>query len=196
MPKDLFITMQSQIALLNQLGGMIGGMAPAYIAPNFEIKGDKELIAYCERIGKTLGTSNGRWLRIVANHYRDYLKYNMISGQRLKVRSGRLRSAWRVEKRSENEFVVGPGMLPYSRIHEGGLDEPEQFVRPHTRGGIKIGGYFRHMVLRPRRYVSQTVKYGYDGAEKKLTNLFEDLLKKKGPREQEEMPSGGTGGEE
>lgn len=105
---------------------------------------------------------------------------HMLSGQRLMRRSGQLARRWQPHKISDTIYRVDPGPLKYARVLEYGIDYPDQPVRGYvTRAGKKVRPYKRHMIIRERRYVQDTIRYAAPEVLRRLDEVAEEILKEK-----------------
>lgn len=129
--------------------------------PTVTITGARKASQRLNLLAFTFGRPQ-RFLRVAANAYRDYLKNVQYAASGLgKGRTGVLRDAWRSEYVNRNEWSVNPGSVAYSRVHDFGLDDANQFVRGYvTNSGRKVSSYIRHMKIKERRYVRDTVTNG------------------------------------
>lgn len=144
------------------LGPIIGGLQGALIAPTITMTPTDGIQAALQHFANQYGSPE-RFLLAAATEYRNYMVENKLSGQRLKRRSGRLAGAWQPTKLSDTEYLLSAGRLPYSRVHQFGLDYPFQPVRGYTTAsGKKVPLYLRHMKLRATNYVSETIIEAHD----------------------------------
>lgn len=159
-------------------GGDIGGLPPAFVAPRvtYRLTGTSKVIAHFNRMREQFGNSE-RWLKRAAKTYHEFITKNMLSGQRLKVRSGKLRDAWRYERAGRNRYLVHPGMLPYARIHEFGHKE-YQFVRGYvTKGGKQVPSYFRDQNVKATHYFSDGIRLAEPEVIRQLDTLALQIIR-------------------
>lgn len=155
------------------------GFFPGQTAGTAVVTGTKQVQLALEKYAKEIGNPE-RFLRTAALSYRNYMVLNMLSGQRLMRRSGQLAGRWQPHKVSNTEYRVDPGSLRYARIHEYGLDQAGQPVRGYvTRAGKKVRQYSRHMRIRERRYVRDTVRYAAPQVMKELDRVASEILGEK-----------------
>lgn len=169
------------------LGPIIGGLKGALIGPTVTMTGTKELQAKLDTMAKQFG-SPGRFLRAAALTYRSFMVQNYLSGQRLARRTGRLAGAWQPERVSQTVYRLAPGRLPYSRVHEYGLDYPFQPVRGYTtRSGRKVKLYLRHMRLKPTHYVTDTVINAEQLVGERLDQIAANIVKGTAQKEKDDV---------
>lgn len=97
------------------------------------------------------------------------IQEDMLSGQRLKVQSGRLRGSVSSKVEERQDFIegtVGAGgaLVPYAFIHEFGLHATvgvkahlrnikQAFGRPITPRQVMVGAHARNVKFRERRFM-------------------------------------------
>lgn len=142
---------------LIDLGIIIGGVPSQAIGPTVTV----DATEVNEYLTKLVGVVSNPtpFVRIAAQTYRNHLVENYLTGQRLKVRTGRMRGSWVAQPRDRQTYWVTAGRLPYSRIHEYGYNKAYQFVRGYTTSsGRKVSHYWRHMKLRERRFIRDALE--------------------------------------
>lgn len=164
---------------------VIGGLPGAFIGPTVTMRGAEEVEQLIGRLAKEVG-SPGRFLRAACFVYRNYMIDNFLSGQRLRRRTGRLVQQWRPERVDHTTYRMTSGTLRYARVHEFGLDYPQQPVRGYTtRSGRKVPLYLRHMKQKERRYVRDTLIYAEPLITLRMNEVMNSIIKGLAPRKEE-----------
>lgn len=164
---------------------VIGGLPGAFIGPTVTMRGAEEVEKILGRFAAEFG-SPGRFLRAACYVYRNYMIENYLSGQRLRRRTGRLVQQWRPERVDKTTYRMTSGALRYARVHEFGLDYPQQPVRGYTtRSGRKVPLYLRHMKQKERRYVRDTLINAAPLITKRMDEVAASIMKGITPKTEE-----------
>jgi hypothetical protein len=166
------------LGLANGLSFIVGASGNL-IGPTVTIQGDKRLLAKIQLLESEFGNVQ-QFLKTAAKAHRTFMVKNYLTGQRLRRRSGDLIRAWHDYPAGARARILTAGALPYSRVHDLGLEMRGQFVRGYTtRGGKRVRSYFRDMRQRARRYVQDTVIFGAPFASRMLDKQVNRILREK-----------------
>lgn len=170
---------------LIDLGPIIGGLPAALVGPTMTMRGTKELQAKLNQYAKGFGSPQ-RFCMAAAHGYRAYMVGNYLSGQKLRRRSGELARAWQPRKVGRDAAKLSPGRLPYSRVHEFGLNYPFQPVRGYTtKSGKKVKLYLRDMKIKATHYVTETIQNADDEVGKRLEKVAQNIMSEFGDQNTE-----------